>query len=59
MKEIVPETINRIRLSDNELVLLDRILKKINNKKLTVNEKKFHKILTGRVQGRLKLKEKK
>ena len=55
--DIVPETINRIRLSDDDLILLDRILKKINKEELTINEKEFYRILVGRVEGRLKLKE--
>ncbi len=55
--DIVPETINRIRLSDNELVLLSRVLEKINCNNLSDNEKEFYRILSGRIKGRLKLKE--
>lgn len=55
--DIVPETINRIRLSDKELILLSKILKKINHKELNENERGFYRILLGRVQGRLKLKK--
>jgi len=55
---IVPETINRIRLSDKELVLLGRVLGKVDGGKLSVNEKKFWEIIFGRVGGRLKLKKK-
>ena len=58
MVDIVPETINRIRLSDNDLILLHRVLQKIDSKKLTAKEKEFYEILVGRVEGRLKLKEK-
>jgi hypothetical protein len=58
MVDIVPETINRIRLSDNDLILLHRVLKKIDNEKLSPEEKDFCEILLGRVEGRLKLKEK-
>lgn len=58
MVDIIPETINRIRLSDNNLILLHRILKKMNPEKLTDEEKEFYEILLGRVEGRLKLKEK-
>lgn len=57
MVDIVPETINRIRLSDNELILLQRILKEINRNELSKEEKQFYEILLGRVEGRLKLKE--
>ncbi|MBU1103134.1 MAG: hypothetical protein KJ600_01075 [Nanoarchaeota archaeon] len=55
---IVPETINRIRLSDKELVLLGKILGKVDKDKLDANEKKFWEIILGRVGGRLKLKKK-
>lgn len=58
MVDIVPETINRIRLSDSDLILLHRVLQKMNIKKLSTEEKEFHEILLGRVEGRLKLKEK-
>ncbi len=58
MVDIVPETINRIRLSDNDLILLHRVLQKIDIEKLTIEEKKFYEVLLGRVEGRLKLKEK-
>jgi len=56
--DIVPETINRIRLSDSDLLLLHRVLKKMDADKLSPNEKEFYEILVGRVEGRLKLKEK-
>ena len=55
--DIIPETINRIRLSDDELVLIERVLKKIDSSKLDKSEKEFYDILVGRVQGRLKLKQ--
>ncbi len=58
MVDIVPETVNRIRLSDNDLILLHRILQKINKEKLSNEEKEFYKILVSRVEGRLKLKKK-
>ena len=58
MVDIIPETINRIRLSDNDLILLQRILQKMNKEKLNPEEKEFYEILLGRVEGRLKLKEK-
>ncbi len=58
MVDIIPETINRIRLSDSDLILLHRVLHKINPEKLTAEEKEFYEILLGRVKGRLKLKEK-
>ena len=58
MVDIVPETINRIRLSDNDLILLYRVLKKIDVEKLSTEEKEFYEVLLGRVEGRLKLKEK-
>ena len=54
--DIVPETVNRIRLSDDDLIFLHRIIKKVDIKKLTPEEKKFYEILVGRVEGRLKLK---
>ena len=57
MVDIVPETINRIRLSDDDLILLHRVLKKVNLENLTPSEKEFLEILLGRVEGRLKLKE--
>ena len=57
MVDILPETSNRIRLSDNELILLHRILKKINEHNLSPEEKKFLKLLMGKVEGRLKLKK--
>jgi len=59
MVDIIPETVNRIRLSDNELILLYKILQKINKEKLNSKEKEFYEILLSRVEGRLKLKEKK
>lgn len=59
MVDIVPETINRIKLSDDDLVLLHRVLKKIDISELDDNEKEFYRILVGRVEGRLKLKRKK
>ena len=55
--DIIPETINRIRLSDEEIVLLKRLLKKVDSEKLDENEKEFYNILVGRVEGRLKLKK--
>ena len=55
MMNIIPETINRIRLSDDDLILLHRVLKKISINKLDENEKEFYRILIGRVEGRLKL----
>jgi len=55
--DIVPETINRIRLSDDELILLENLVKKMDVEKLDENEKEFYNILLGRVQGRIKLKE--
>lgn len=57
MVDIIPETINRIRLSDSDLILLHRVLQKMNLEKLTAKEKEFYEILLGRVEGRLKLKE--
>ena len=54
--DIIPETINRIRLSDDELLLLNIILEKMNTDMLNINEKKFHKILLGRTEGRLKIR---
>ena len=59
MVDIVPETINRIRLSNNDLILLYEVLKKINIETLDNNEKQFYNILVGRVEGRLKLKSEK
>ena len=56
--DIIPETINRIRLSDNELELLYSVVKKIDKKLLNDNEVKFYKILLGRLEGRLNLKKK-
>jgi hypothetical protein len=58
MVDIVPETINRIRLSDEDLILLHRVLKKMGKDNLNAEEKRFCEILLGRVEGRLKLKEK-
>jgi len=58
MVDIIPETINRIRLSDDELQLLHNVLKKIDLSKLKSEEKKFCEILFGRVEGRLNLKKK-
>lgn len=55
--DIITETINRIRLSDGDLILLYRILKKINKSSLNLEEKKFYKIILARVEGRLKIKE--
>jgi len=55
--DIVPETINRLRLSDEEIVLLHRILKKLDSSLLDVDEEKLHRILIGRLEGRIKLKE--
>lgn len=57
MVDIVPETINRIRLSDNDLRLLHRVLKKMGTGDLTPGEKKFHEALLKRVKGRLDLKK--
>ena len=59
MVDIVPETINRIRLSDNDLILLYEVLKKMNTEVLDDNEKKFYEILISRVGSRLKLKKEK
>lgn len=56
MVNIIPETINRIRLSDNELILLYMVLQKTEQKKLSPGEKKFYQILLKRTEGRLKLK---
>ena len=56
MVDIIPETINRIRLSDDDLVLLGQVLKKTDINKLDKEELEFYKILSERVQGRLKLK---
>jgi hypothetical protein len=58
MVDIIPETINRIRLSDDELKLLHNVLKKIDLSKLKPEEKKFCEILLERVEGRLNLKKK-
>lgn len=58
MVDIIPETINRIRLSDNDLLLLQRVLNKVDKKKLVNGEIDFHTILSSRVEGRIKLKEK-
>jgi len=58
MVDIIPETINRIRLSDDELKLLSKVLNKIDLSKLNPEERKFCEILTGRVEGRLNLKKK-
>jgi len=55
--EITPETVNRIRLSDNDLKLFGNVLKKINLKELTNEEKDFYEILMARVNGRLNLKK--
>ncbi len=57
MVDIVPETINRIRLSDNDLILLHRVLSKIDKEKLSSKEREFYEILLSRVEGRLKLKK--
>ncbi|MGM5481559.1 MAG: hypothetical protein ACQESE_04065 [Nanobdellota archaeon] len=57
MVDIVPETINRIRLSDDDLKLLYRVLQKVDVSVLDAEEKTFHEILVGRVEGRMKLKE--
>ncbi len=57
MVDIVPETINRIRLSDNDLILLHRVLSKIDKEKLNSEEREFYEILLSRVEGRLKLKK--
>lgn len=57
MVDIVPETINRIRLSDNDLELLHSMLKKVDVEKLTSGEKEFYKILAARVEGRINLKK--
>ena len=53
--DIVPETINRIRVTDNDLVLLHRVLQKVDQEKLSSGEKGFIKILLKRVEGRLEL----
>lgn len=57
--DIVPETINRIRLNNTDLILLNRILRKIDIDRLNKNEKKFHRILLKRVEGRIKLNKEK
>ena len=54
--DIIPETINRIRLSDNDLILLHKVLEKMDKDKLNLGEKEFYEILLGKVEGRLKLK---
>ena len=56
--DIIPETINRIRLSDEELLLLKHVLDKVDEESLTPHEKTFLTILRGRIEGRLSLKEK-
>ena len=56
MVDIVPETINRIRLSDNDLILLYRVLKKTDEERLDLGEKEFYQTLLKRVEGRLQLK---
>jgi hypothetical protein len=53
--DIVAETVNRIRVSDAELMLLWRVLQKVNVEELSIEEKKFYNILTQRVNGRLKI----
>ena len=55
--DIIPETINRLRLSDDELVLLHRMLKKVDVSSLDESEAKLHRILLGRLEGRMKLKQ--
>ena len=55
--DIVPETINRIRLSDNDLILLQSVLCKIDKSSLNKEEKDFHCILLARTNGRLKLRK--
>ena len=55
--DIVPETINRLRLSNQEILLLHRILKKTDSSLLNKEEEKLHRILVGRLEGRLKLKK--
>lgn len=57
MVDIIPETVNRIRLSDGELELFDRILKAVNEFVLKPNELEFYRILRERVNTRLKLKK--
>ena len=56
MVDIIPETVNRIRLSDDELVLLDRVLKAVNLLVLKSNELEFYHILVARVHTRLHIK---
>jgi len=55
--DIIPETINRIRLSDNELILLSNVLSKIDLSKLNADEDRLIRILKQRVEGRLNLKK--
>ena len=58
MIDIVPEIVNRIRLNNDDLLLLNRLLLKIELKDLNDSEVAFHKILSKRVKGRLEyLKE--
>ena len=57
MLDIITETINRIRLSDMDLMILFNVFKKINIKDLTKEELKFYKIFIGRLEGRIKLKK--
>lgn len=53
--DIVPETVNRIRLSNDDLFLLRQLLEKVDKSKLTYNENQFLEILYKRVNGRIKL----
>ena len=55
--DIVPETINRIRLSNDELILLHKILNKLDITALNQDEDRFIRILKGRIEGRLNLKK--
>ena len=55
--DIIPETINRLRLSNQEILLLHRMLKKLDSSLLNDDEEKLYRILIGRLEGRLKLKK--
>jgi len=56
--DIVTETVNRLRLTDGEIVILLGILTKTDVQLLDNEEKRLHKILVGRLEGRIKLKTK-
>ncbi len=55
--DIITETVNRIRVTDGEIILLYNILSKIDTSLLEKEELRLHKILLGRLEGRMKLKE--